>query len=81
MKGKEANTAITIQENTVKTKASLILILFFWCLKEKYKTNPMIKVIRLEKKKICQSEFWYAISISIGKSIAMASMHKSNPII
>ena len=48
--GKELNKAITIQENTVSTKASLILIFSFFFLKEKYNTSPIIKVIKLEKK-------------------------------
>ena len=50
-------------------------------LKEKYSTNPIIKVVRLEKKKICQSGFRCAMSKIMGNSIAIASMHSSNPTI
>ena len=63
------------------TASIFIPLLFYRCLKEKYSTNPKIKVIKLENKKICQSEFWYAISINIGNSMAIASIHKRSPII
>ena len=57
IKGKDEKRAIIIHDNTVKTKACLKLILFFFPLNEKYKTNPMKKVKILENKKICQSLF------------------------
>ena len=48
--------AMINHETIVKKKASLILILFFGFLKERQKTIPIKNVVRLEKKKICQSE-------------------------
>ena len=79
MTSDDANTAINIQEIIVRKKASLTLILFFWCLNEKYKTKPMKNVVRLVKKNICQSELLYNMSIAIGINIANASMHNNIP--
>ena len=52
IKGKDEKKAIIIHDNTVKTKACLKLIIFFWLLNEEYKTNPMKKVKILENRKI-----------------------------
>ena len=76
----EPKKAIIIQENIVSKNASLILILLFFCLKEKYKTIPIKKVMKLENEKTFQSSLWYKASTIIGTSIEIASIQSKKPI-